>query len=269
MLCAVEDHITGYDHYKFGHHIWNPFRPKAGTLIEEDLTQPYINFPMLPQIGRAATAGRHAGLKMTVPHVKRRIFMIYLEWLYQERHNLPDKIWTFGWVSHPDQHSKYHREVEEMWQWMNDTFINKRSPQGNVLMEFGTDDKVYREYQKWEKENPGMSSFSWKEGDPYPYSIPAMQTALDMAEYDYEITDWSNKGIHCHHFTRNADPGKTAGREVWVLWKDFGETKIDARSLFGNQVQVMDIKGNTAIVPSASLTIAGDPIFVERQRGNR
>lgn len=267
MLCAPEDHITGYNHYKFGHHVWNPYRPKAGTFIEEDLSTPYIYFPMLPQLGRAVAAGRHAGLKMTVPHVKRRILMIYLEWLHQEQNNLPDKVWTFGWVSHPGQNSKYHHEVEEMWQWVNETFINKKSARGNVIMEYASDEDVYREYLKWENENPGMSSFSWKKGDPYPYSIPAMQTAFDMAEYDYEISDWENLGVNCHHLTRNVVDDKTAsGVEVWVLWKDFGETTIDAQYMLGKQVQVKGIEGNTSIVSAANLTVGENPIFVERYR---
>ena len=268
MMAAPEEHITGFaDHYKIGHHVWNPFRPKATKFIEEDLSTPYINIPFLPQTGRAVTAGRHAGLKMTVPHVKRRIFMIYLEWLYQERNNLPDKVWTFGWLTHPGQSSKYHHEVEELWRWMNDTFINKKSPRGNNIMVYANDEEVLQEYENWEKENPNTSSFSFVEGDPYPYSTPAMQTVFDMAEYDYEITDWNDKGIHCHHLTRNTDSGKSAGSEVWVFWKDSGEAKIDAQKMLGKQVQVMDMKGNISTASSAGLTIGEDPVFIGRFGG--
>lgn len=271
MMAAPEEHIMGYmDHYKIGHHVWNPFRPGAGKFIEEDLSTPYIVIPFLPQIGRGVTSGRHAGLKMTLPHLKRRVLMIYLEWLYQERNNLPDKVWTFGWATHPDQNSRYHGEIEAMWRWMNENFINKRSARGSTVMVYASDEQVLEEYEKWEKENPEKSSFSFREGDSYPYSIPAMQTAFDMAEYDYEISDWKNQGIHCHHLTRNVVDDKTAsGVEVWVFWCNFGKQYINVQNILGKQAQVMNIKGEPSIQKTANLEITEDPIFVERYRGIR
>ena len=170
-------------YWSFGHQVWNPFRPASSQgsgVLEEDLTAPYVTIPHLPQINKPDAHG----MNLLLPQIKRRFLMIYLEWLYRVRKGVDDKIWVWGFNTHACQNSLQRDAVEEMLSWLNEHFINHTLDTGDTIAVYATGSEIYQKYLNWETRNPGRSSFSYVDGDPYPYTYYAMPTLLEEAAYD-------------------------------------------------------------------------------------
>ncbi len=257
----------------FGHDVWNPWRPGKDGALSEDLSNTqFLCIPHTSQIGEAKIHGGGGVQKWIdnrVPALKKRFLMVYLEWLYHERNNLPPKVWVWGWNTHSYCNALHHDEIEDILSWLNENFIGKKSPKGNIIARYATFTDVRDEFLEWEKENPGVSSFHYKEGDPYPYHYEAMALKLWNKEqgqesfYDTKITKWEKEGINCYKLTYRPHPDSSV-RPLYLIWKDSGETYIDFSSeLSGDLILTDPVTGDTSITQSNNLHIAEDPIMVE------
>ena len=237
-----------------GHYPWNPFRPSAetGKFLKEDLKQTqYILIPHYPQLepNPGPSGPRSLGTN------QKNFLMEYIEWLHWQRNGLPTKVWVFGIATHDCYNNPNRDDIETMLEWLDENFIGKTTPTGEIIAEYATATEIAKEFYQWETEHPHESSFSWEEGQPYPYTYSDMPNLLREAEYD-TVIDLENT-LACYRFTReNASP-------IYVLWSWVGEQVIDFSSQIPDQVRVYDGKGNEYISASGTLKVTEEPIFVE------
>ena len=222
----------GYWH--FGHQVWNPFRPasfEGSSVLEEDLTAPYVTIPHLPQINKPDAHG----MNLLLPQLKRRFLMIYLEWLSRVRNGIDDKIWVWGFNTHACQNYLQRDAVEEMLSWLNEHFINHTIETGDTIAVYASGSEIYQRYLHWEAEFPGVSSFSFVDGDPYPYTYSAMPGLLEEAAYDTCLEMGEN--LNVHRMLRDEKP-------LYILWTDGGMDTIDFSSQISGDVLTTDGSGH-------------------------
>jgi hypothetical protein len=240
-------------YWYFGHQVWNPFRPASSEgsgVLEEDLTAPYVTIPHLPQINKPEAHG----MNLLLPQMKRRFLMIYLEWLYRVRNGVDDKIWVWGFNTHACQNFLQRDAVEEMLQWLNEYFVNHTVETGDTIAVYATGSEIYRKYLDWEANHPGVSSFSYVDGDPYPYTYEAMPTLLNDAAYDtcFEM----DININTHGFRKN-------GKPLFIAWTDSGTAVLDLSSFFPETVRTTDGHGIESVQNSSQLIVSEEPLFIE------
>ncbi|MFQ6059023.1 MAG: hypothetical protein ACE5MB_09130, partial [Anaerolineae bacterium] len=245
--------------YYIGHLVWNPWRPGVGPGLPEDLSNTqYVAVPHLPQIGKAEYHGPpewrwFADLRLD--NLKRRFLMAFLEWREHERLGQDDKVWVWGVATHPQVTGQVRDQITAFFAWLNENFIGQATPRGTTIARYATVRDVYEEFLAWEGANPGVSSFHWEPGDPYPYSLPGMVEALQDAEYEEAITTWQAVGVAAHRLSR-------AGTPVYVLYSDQGKQIVDFSSQEPGLLRVTDGQGATELVDSTALTVTEAPIFV-------
>jgi hypothetical protein len=239
----------------FGHLIWNPWRPAAsddpGHELEEDVDGDFLLLDHVAQVG--IPGGAH-GQDLTIPQMQRRFLMLYLEWLSRERRGVEDRVWTWGFVFHPEDGDIFNDALTEFLTWLDDNFVGKTSPHGNTIARYATAGDIAQEYQAWEAEYPGVSSFSYVAGDSYPYSYAIVPGALEDAAYVAAVD--LGPGINCHRLSRDGQP-------IYVLWSDQGEREIDFSGELGGQVSVTYASGEESQMDSSELLVTEDPLFVE------
>jgi hypothetical protein len=242
---------------QFGHTIWNPWRPATnddpGHEIEEDLNTSYIMLDHFAQVG--VMGGAH-GTLLSVPHLKRYFLMLYLEWLSRERSGTLDKVWTFGFVFHPEDGDTFNDALAEFLDWLDDNFIRKVSPHGNIIARYATINEIADEYTAWEVAHPDTSSFNWIEGDGYPYTYDIVPKMLAEAEYDSQID--IGESLSCYKLSKKGQP-------IYLMWSDKGERTVDFSGEMSGIVSVTEITGAQSTQSAAALTLKEDPLFVEAQ----
>jgi len=240
-----------------GHYPWNPFRPSAGVgeYLKEDLDQTrYVLIPHYPQLepNPGPSGPRSLGTN------QKYFIMEYIEWLHWQRSGLPARVWVFGIATHDCYNNPNRDDIEAMLDWLDANFIGRTTPDGQVIAEYATATEVAEEFYRWEAEHPGESSFSWEEGQPYPYTYPDMPGILSGAEYDTAIA--LGETLACYRFTReDASP-------VYVLWSWEGEQVVDFSSQIPGRVRVYDGRGGEYISGAGALEVTQEPIFVEADR---
>lgn len=241
----------------FGHMVWNPFRPaandKPGHEIEEDLSADFISIDHYAQIG--AYEEVHP-VNLTVGQLQRRFLMLYTEWLSRERTGAEDRVWVFGFVYHPNYTDRYHYDLNIFLDWLDASFIGKTSPHGNLIAQYATIGEIADQFTTWEIEHPGVSSFSYVQGDPYPYTYAVMPTLLDNAAYETVLN--LGAGIQGYRFSRDGEP-------IYMLWSDTGEQEVDFSRELPGQVRVTDHTGAESVQDSSALRLTSDPLFVQPQ----
>jgi hypothetical protein len=129
-----------------GHMPWNPWRAanvdKPGYEIAEDLKAPYPSINHGAQIGEAHS---HS-VGVTVPQLQRQFLQLYTEWRYRERTGADDRVWSFGFVYHPNQGDKYNSDLVEFLGWLDTHFINQPSPYGNTIARYATLSEIEVEF---------------------------------------------------------------------------------------------------------------------------
>ncbi len=242
--------------FHFGHTVWNPWRPAAsdriGEELKEDLNAKFIAVDHYAQIGAAQEA--HAGIDVTAPGIKMRFLMLYTEWLSRERHGAQDKVWTFGFVYHPNVGDKYNAALSDFLSWLDQYFIGKKSPYGNTIARYATVSDIGREYLAWEKAHPGVSSFTYVGRDPYPYTYATVPTMLKDATYEAHVS--LGQGVSCFRLRK-------AGKPIYLMWSNQGQRTVDFSVQVSGQVRVTDAAGKASTVSAATLSLTEEPLFVE------
>ncbi len=238
----------------FGHLAWNPWRTSAndelGHELEEDLSVGYVYVDHLAQIGKEEAHG----MDLTVPQLQRRFLMLYAQWLARERTGAEDKVWTFGFVNHPNYGDRYNADIEEFLSWLDEHFIGKTSSHGNVIAQYASVGEIASEYEAWEAEHPGTSSFSYVRGDPYPYTYESMPVMLEGAAYEGDVD--LGEGVTCYRLSKEGQP-------IYLLWSDVGEGTVDFSREVAGQVRVTSARGVSGTEEAAALKVSEEPLFVE------
>jgi hypothetical protein len=237
-----------------GHIVWNPWRPAAsdepGHELAEDPTANYIALDHYAQIGKSEAHG----MDVTTPQLQRRFLMLYAEWLSRERTGAEDRVWTFGFVYHPNQGDSYNAALAEFLDWLDTYFIGQQSPYGHTIARYATATEVGQEFAAWEAAHPGASSFNYLRDDPYPYTYAVVPTMLENAAYEAHVD--LGGGVKCFRFSKDGQP-------LYVLWSDQGEQTVDLSGELPGQVQVTDSTGGERVADAAALPLTADPLFVE------
>jgi len=255
---AEEDFYGLYEHF-----IWNPFRPSPSNYMAEDLSAPFV----------VATHGSVIGLEqvhhgitqdMRANKVKRRFIQIYLNWRYNDRLGLPEKVWSWGWGSHgkdydPGAPSRGH--MVDVITWLDKNFVGKIAGTGSQIMKWSTQRETAEDYFAWETAHPGISSMS------------AQNTAVDWADYPYlravceELSGWSwsadlSLGSGTTAFLLEKGPHKAV-----VMWLDAGSATVDLSSYLSGDYRVVDLETGIQIASGgmAGVTLGGTPLIATEE----
>jgi hypothetical protein len=241
----------------FDHIVWNPWRPgtsdEPGYELEADPDAGFVALDHYAQIGASEEA--HAGIDVTPAGLKRSFLMLYAEWLSRVRRGAEDRVWTFGFIQHPNYSDRYNADISDVLSWLDRYFIGKTTPQGHTIARYATVSEIGEEYLAWEQAHPGALSFSFVRGDVYPYTYAGVPAKLDGAKYEAHVD--LGVEVTCFRFSKD-------GRPLYLLWSDDGERTVDLRELSG-QVRVTGPTGQESIQDAAALPLTEEPLFVERQ----
>jgi hypothetical protein len=186
--------------------------------------------------------------------MKRRFLMIYLEWQNRVRNNIDDKVWVWGWCSHPCFNMRAQEDIIEMLLWLNDNFIDQRDIFGNTIAVYSTASNINQQYIAWEETNPGISMFSYVEGDPYPYTYEAMPLLLENASYDIKIDFGDN--LNVYRLVKD-------DKYLYIIWTNQGSVNIDFRDEISGRLKCTDGYGKSYYQSSKNLEVSEEPLFVE------
>jgi hypothetical protein len=242
----------------FGHIPWNPWRvantDEPGHNLEEDLNTDYLSIPHLAQIG--IRGGVH-GTDLALEQIQRRFLMLYTEWLSRERTGAEDKVWSFGFVYHPEDGDVHNQTFADFLDWLDTYFIGKTSQYGNVIAQYATTGDIEKQFLAWEAQHPNTSSFSYVIDDPYPYTYEILPTMIGNASFEGMIN--LGMGVTAYKFSNNGDI-------VYLLWSDLGDKTIDFSSELSGQVVITDSLGNLSVVDASSITLTQEPLFIQPQK---
>lgn len=238
----------------FGHMVWNPWRAsnseEPGHEIAEDLSAPYVSINHGAQIGSDVS---HS-VGTTVPALQRQFLQLYAEWLSRERTGAEDKVWSFGFVYHPNHGEEYNAELQAFLDWLDTYFIGKQSPKGNTIARYAMISEIVDEFYAWEVAHPGVSSFNYVRDDPYPYTYEVVASMLQDAVYEQHVD--LGPGVSCFRFSRD-------DHRIYMLWSASGEQLIDFSGELSGQVRVTDAEGHESLQNAAELRLTEEPLFVE------
>ena len=241
----------------FGHIVWNPWRAECtdleGHALKEDKNVGFISIDHRAQIGSTTS---HGGVDSRSDTLKRQFLMLYIEWKYRELRDYEDKVWTWGVVHHPNYGDKYNDHIEDFFSWLNKYFINKKTPSGNLIAVYSTASEVADQYYDWERKHPGSSSFSYVEGDPYPYICKYSKDKLLDSEYMGEV----DLGADVTAFKFRSKGGK-----IFLLawYNGKGVKTVDVSSIFGGTVYVITPVGEKTEQDASRVSLTEEPVFIE------
>jgi hypothetical protein len=237
-----------------GHIVWNPWRAASndepGYELAEDLSAGYVSIDHLAQIDRAQTHG----MDVTVPQLQRRFLMLYIEWLARERKGVEDRVWTFGFVHHPNYGDQHNAAIAEFLSWLDENFIGATSPHGNIIARYATLAEIAQEFYTWEAKHPGVSSFNFVRDDPYPYTYAIVPEMLDGAAYEDTVN--LGEGVTCFRLSKDGQP-------IYLLWSDMGMQTVDFSTQLQGQMSVTDAAGQHSLQDATTLHLSEEPSFVE------
>jgi hypothetical protein len=239
----------------FGHSVWNPWRPAPnddpGYELEEDQNTSFITLDHLAQIG--ADEVSHP-VNLSVAQLQRRFLMLYTEWLGRVRSGAEDKIWTFGFVYHPNYTDRYLNDLSEFLDWLDRYFIGKTTPEGYTIARYATIGEIAQEFLDWEIAHPGASSFSYVRGEPYPYTYAFIPTILEDSAYEEHVN--LGDAISCFRFS-------TGGQLIYLLWSDAGDKSVDLSQIINGQVSVIDFTGQENVQEASRVQLTEKPLIVK------
>jgi hypothetical protein len=245
----------------FGHVVWNPWRAAnsdaPGYELAEDPSAGYITFNHLAQVGGGGSIGMPAeshGQDLTVPQMQRRFLMLYAEWLTQERRGVEDRVWSFGFVVHPNYGARHNTALTEFLDWLDEYFIGRTSPHGHTIARYATVGEIAEEFEAWETAHPGASSFDYRRGDPYPYAYGIVLAMLQDAGYEAHVD--LAPDVSCFRFSRDDQP-------IYMIWDDLGTQTVDFSTVESGQVRITDVTGSARVEDASALTLTQAPLFVE------
>jgi hypothetical protein len=240
-----------------GHMAWNPWRAsnsdEVGYEVAEDLNAPYVSINHGAQIG--GSEGHDSA--MTIPQLQRQFLQLYAEWLARERTGAEDRVWSFGFVYHPNQGDRYNPDLSMFLDWLDTYFIGKQSPHGHTIARYAMVSEIIDEFYAWEAARPGSSSFSYVSGDPYPYTYAAFAAMLSDASYEAHLD--LGPGVTGFRFSKDGQP-------IYMLWSDLGEVTADLSAEFDRQVQVTTASGEERVENAAAISLTEAPLLVELLR---
>jgi hypothetical protein len=238
----------------FGHIVWNPWRPTSsvepGLALTEDLGAGFVAIPHLAQIG--IRGGVH-DMDLSLEQLQRRFLMLYTEWSARERNGADDKVWSFGFVYHPEDGDIFNDTLSDFLTWLDENFIGTTSAHGNTIAEYATVGEIAGAFHAWEAAHPGIGSFSYARNDPYPYTYAVLPEMLKDAAYEGELD--LDPGVTAYRFSKE-------GTAIYLLWSESGESTVDLSTHVGGQAVVTDAAGETATVDAATLRVTDEPLFV-------
>ena len=153
----------------YNHIPYNPYRV-GDTSLSEDLDSGLLTISQYPIYNSKVRFD--APIDPSLEHQKSMFLQVYLNW----RESDEPKVWTYGWGTHvhnlidePDTRER----IDEMLSWLSEHFIEKKS-KGSVIAKYSNYRDVFDQYERWEIENPGVSSFNYPleytDYTKYPYN---------------------------------------------------------------------------------------------------
>lgn len=252
-----EDYVQWYDHY-----IFHPYRPATHNAMAENLAGSFVCTPQGIMIGKA---GVHHGVyqDMTAPVAKRRFLQVFLNWRHADRLGLPEKVWCFGWGSHPLDYgagAPERADLVDFLAWLDADWIGAAAATGSTIADWSTQRAIGEEYLAWEAAYPGASSFpedadevDWEE---YPW-LRAVAEELYDTQWVAELA--LGGGVVAHHLTRGPV-------DVVVLWRDAGAATVDLSGLLNPVVRVIGAESGLLLgTDSASVAVGPEPVIVSEE----
>lgn len=245
-----------------GHPPFNPWRPGEADL-EEDLTnKDYVIVIHTPQITEADEHGPDRIFQdQTVPHLQVEFLQVLMDRDHQERSGGVEKRWLFGFLTHDSKSSSSIRsEIERLMAWL-DGYI------AAGVARYATFEDVADAFVAWEAAHPGVSSFHYQQGDPYPYAFPALAEALRATEKQaVDLVGSVNlgSGLTAYRLSRGARSG-TSLEDLLLVWRSGGAGSVDVSSVLTGTVRVMDaVTGAETQAAATAVTVGSDPVLVRR-----
>jgi len=248
------------DYFEFyNHHIWHPFRPSSTNDMGEDLSASFVSVTQGSVVGRETV--HHGVLQdMSIGAMKRQFLQLYVNWRFRDRHGFPEKIWSWGWGSHPEDFVPGGVEREalvEMVEWLDLHFASRVEPTGSAVMQWSTHRATAAAYFAWEAANPGTSSFSldslsvdWEE---YPWLRPV---AEELRDFDW-IEDLSlGGGVNAFRLDKDGD-------EAILLWRDSGVSAVDLTGELAGDARVVALESGLHLgLNDGPVAVAAEPLLV-------
>lgn len=239
-----------------GHMPWNPWRAsnsdEPGYEVAEDLSSPYISLNHAAQVGGSESHDVAA----TLPQLKRQFIQLYVEWLSRERTGADDRVWSFGFVTHPNHGDSYNQDLAVFLDWLDTYFIGHLSPYGNTIARYATVSSIAEEFFAWENEHIGISSFNYVDGDPYPYTFSIFAEKLAGADYERHVD--LGQEVSCIKLVKDGNP-------VFLLWSNQGEFEADMSIELSGQVSVIDGSGHESHQDASCIKVTEEPVLVEEK----
>ena len=244
-----------------GHMGWNPWRAsisdEPGHEIAEDLSSPYVSINHAAQIGGGAGMAEGHNEGTTLPQMQRQFLMLYAEWLARERSGAEDRVWSLGFVYHPNQGTRYNADLAGFLDWLDEHFIGKESPYGHTIARYAMVSEIVDEFLAWEAAHPGVSSFHYVRGDPYPYTYAFLAQGLAGADYEADVD--LGAGVSCFRFAKEGQP-------IYLLWSDQGEHTVDLSGELGARARVTDAAGMETTMDANALPLTEEPLLAQREQ---
>ena len=268
-MYEVEDDLMakyGYDiglgnrpeifYEKFGHIVWNPWRARCSNDPARALEwDPGVGFVSIDHRAQIGSTSSHGGVDSRSDTLKKMFLMLVVEWKVHEIRG-EDRVWSWGVVHHPNFGDRYNEQIEDFFKWLNRHFIGRRTARGNVIAVYATASEVADTFYEWEARHPGEPSFSYVDGDPYPYACWYSREKLLSATYRGEL----DLGPQVHAFKFTGGDGR-----VFVLawYEGQGTITVDLSKMFSGKVKVVTPTGEESEAQASSITLTEKPVFIE------
>ena len=219
--------------------IRHPLRPAANDMygheLEEDLNSSIIYLDHYAQFGKENAHGYNCTFDtMTVKAME-----CYQEWLDRESSDLDSLdyyVWTFGVLTHLHLlDDNYYEQIGQWLEFMDENFINRYTPRGNLIGRYATSWEVAQEYIQWEAVHPNWSSFNYIH--PYPHNL-----VINEIMYNPEMNETGKEWIEIFNPTDeiiDISGWKISNADIYTYWSipegivEPGEYKV-----FANDGQV-------------------------------
>lgn len=245
-----------------GHPPFNPWRPGEKDLEEDLANRDYLIVFHTPQITEADPHGPdHVFQDQTPAHLKVEFLQVLMERERQERTGGVEKRWLFGFLTHDNKSPASTRaEIEAFMGWI-DGFV------AAGLARYATFDQVAADFVAWEARHPGVSSFHYQPGDPYPYAFPALAEALRATStqaVDLASTLDLGADVTAYRITRGPRSGGSR-EDLVLLWRAAGPAGVDLSGVLGQSVRVMDaVSGAETALLGGPVPVGPDPVLARR-----
>lgn len=237
----------------YNHLPFNPFRVGDASGLSEDLEEGLFTIPQYPIFNSKIRAG--AAVDSSLGHQKAMFLQVLLNW----RDSDEPKIWTYGWGTHvhniveePDTRER----IDNMLTWLSTNFIDKKS-NGSVIAQYYNYKQVLNDYENWENEHPGVSSFEYN---------------LDHTDYsEYPYNKWVN------HYLRNSivvdDLILEKKTKAFLLesnesplilaFSDNSKTDLNFEDYFSKNVRIISLlDGTFDLADPSSIVIGSDAVVI-------